>query len=55
VFGDPQPIEQTRWDLAERFGWTLEYIEGLSVAKLHEFLQVLDGRRAASGSILRRG
>jgi hypothetical protein len=32
---------------AERFGWTLEYIDNLSVAQRNKILLVLDGRKRA--------
>jgi len=32
------------WEMAERFGWSLEYVEGLSMARLHEWTQIQDGR-----------
>jgi hypothetical protein len=35
------------WNLAERFGWTLEYVEGLTMGKLREFSQIEDGRAKA--------
>lgn len=41
--GEPSPPELLVWQMAEKFGWTLEYIEGLSMAKIHEFIQVEDG------------
>lgn len=37
-------MELMRWTIAERFGWTLEYVDGLSMADLHEFIQIEDGR-----------
>ncbi len=56
MLGSPQPLEMGRWELAERFGWTLEYVDALSVDKLHEYLQVQVGRGKAARSILpRRG
>jgi hypothetical protein len=36
-----------RWALAERFGWTLDYIDSLSVADWHELIQVDDGKKKA--------
>jgi hypothetical protein len=30
--------------MAERFGWTLEYIDGLPLARLHEWSQIEDAR-----------
>jgi hypothetical protein len=39
--------------LVQETGWTLEYVDALSMADLHEFLQVLDGMSKAAGSILK--
>jgi hypothetical protein len=36
-----------RWNLAERFGWTLSEIDGLSMADLRNFFQIEDGRGKA--------
>ena len=38
------PAEFYRWHLAREFGWTLEYIDALSIADFHEYLQVADGK-----------
>lgn len=38
------PYEFWRWELAAKFGWTLEYIDALSVADFNEYIQVMDGR-----------
>ena len=38
-------MEVIRWNLAERFGWTLEYIDSLPVSVLHEFLQIQAGKK----------
>lgn len=42
--GKPAPLELVVWEMAEHFGWTLEYVEGLSVARLHQWQQITDGR-----------
>jgi hypothetical protein len=47
--GEPAPLELLRWSMAERFHWTLETIDRLSIADWHEFLQVDDGRSKARG------
>jgi hypothetical protein len=44
------PFEYIIWDLAEKFGWTIEYIENLSMAKLHEYEQVQLGKNEAKRS-----
>jgi len=31
--------------LVEETGWTLEYVDGLSVADMNEWIQVRDGER----------
>ena len=41
--GEAQPFEYIRWKMAERFGWTLEYIDELPLAEIQRFLQVEDG------------
>ena len=43
VMGEPAPLEYTVWQLAERFGWTLEYVESLPLGRLAEFYQIQDG------------
>jgi hypothetical protein len=40
-------LEFWRWEIARRFGWTLEYVDGLSLADLFEFWQIEDGRSKA--------
>ena len=36
-----------RWNLAERFGWKLEYIDALSLGDLNELSQIDDGKAKA--------
>ena len=45
------PLEYWRWELARTFGWSLEYIDGLSLADLFEYWQIEDGinKAAADG------
>ena len=45
------PPEYFIWQLAERFGWTLEYIEAMPLARWHELIQVDDGKAKAKGSL----
>jgi len=48
--GGESPLEMIIWDIAEKFGWTLEYIDSLSVQKLHDYLQIQDAKiKVASG------
>lgn len=42
-WGEGKPFEMLVWELAEKFGWTLEYVESLPMAKIHEYLQIQDG------------
>jgi hypothetical protein len=46
----PTPFELVRWQMAEKFGWTLETIDGLSMDALAEYLQVVDGMNKAAAS-----
>jgi len=41
------PFEYIRWRLAEDFGWTLDYIDNLSMAEVEKWLQVEDGKGRA--------
>ena len=41
------PFEAIRWNMAERFGWTLEYIDGLSLEDLGNFIRIQDGQAKA--------
>ena len=45
--GAPAPPELLTWELAERFGWTFEYIESLSVERIHEYIQIKDAKHKA--------
>jgi hypothetical protein len=36
-----------RWSLAEKFGWSLEYVDNLSMADIHDWIQIEDGRARA--------
>jgi len=46
-WGGDAPLEVIRWQMAERFGWTLEYVDALNLKDLHEYLQIEDGRAKA--------
>jgi hypothetical protein len=41
--GTPAPLELVRWRIAERFGWTLPEVDSMSLADLHEMMQIDDG------------
>lgn len=47
------PLAYTVWVLAERFGWSLEYAEGLPVSRIAELAQIDDARAKAGKSILK--
>jgi hypothetical protein len=36
-----------RWQMVEKFGWTLDQVDALSVADWHEYLQIQMGRNKA--------
>jgi len=46
-WGAELPLEVLRWQIAERFGWTLEYVDALNVGDLHELIQIDDGKAKA--------
>lgn len=48
------PLESLRWTMAERFGWTLDVVDALTLEDVVEFLEVEDGRQAARKSIVKR-
>ena len=48
------PNEWWRWELARGFGWSLEYVDALKLADLHEYLQIRDGESKTSTSLLRK-
>lgn len=43
------PIEAARWILAERFRWTLDQVDALSIADLQILNAVDEGRNKARG------
>jgi len=45
----PIPFELLRWQLAEKYGWTLEYIDSLSLDTLNEHFQITDGMMKSRG------
>ncbi len=45
--GAPAPKELLEWQLAERFGWTLNYIRSLTMQDLQNLFQIDDGRNKA--------
>jgi hypothetical protein len=36
-------MEYWRWHLAEQYGWTLDYVDSLSMDDMQEYYQVQDG------------
>jgi hypothetical protein len=45
--GAPAPSELVIWNLAERFGWTLEYCRSLSWQDWVDFVNIEDARKKA--------
>jgi hypothetical protein len=43
----PAPLELAWWNIAERFHWTPEVIDALTLAQLEELAQVDDGKEKA--------
>jgi hypothetical protein len=42
------PPEYWRWELAREFGWTLEYVDSLSIGNWREYWAVEDGKAKAA-------
>lgn len=53
MFGENPPDELIEWTLAEKFGWTLEYIAELPEARIMEWYAIQDGRAHAGRSIIK--
>jgi len=47
--GHARPWRLNRWELAEKFGWTLDYIDSLPLAEWHEYVMIMMGRQKARG------
>lgn len=48
------PWEYWRWEIATQTGWSLEYVDALTMADVHEYMQILDGVSKGRASILKR-
>jgi hypothetical protein len=42
------------WEMCERFGWTLEYVRGMSIADLNEWQTIAEARHAGMNERNRR-
>ncbi len=47
------PWEFWRWELVKETGWSLEYVDALSVKDFQEWVHVRDGKRKAERSLVR--
>ena len=47
------PMEFWRWELVKETGWTLDYVDALSVADFNEWLQVRDGTGKARKTLVK--
>lgn len=58
-YGEAAPWEYWRWRIARETGWALAYIDGLSLADIREYWQVVDGegraRKASAEQAARAG
>jgi hypothetical protein len=52
--GEAFPDEAMRWHLAEKFGWTLDYIDSLSLQDLIQYESICDGKAHAQDSLLKK-
>ena len=55
IGGGGMPMVYTVWKIARETGWSLEYVEGLPVGRLHEYLQIVDAEATARSSLFNRG
>lgn len=42
------PLEFWRWELVERYHWTLDYVDTLSLGDLREWFEIGDARIKAA-------
>jgi hypothetical protein len=49
------PLEWWQWEMARKFGWTLEYIESLPLGRLHQYWQIQDGEGKAQAQLSKTG
>jgi hypothetical protein len=54
IGGDKIPWAYYRWEIAREFGWTLDYVDALTLGNLQEYFQVRDGIAKARGSLLNK-
>jgi len=47
-FGAPAPGRYLYWMMAEKMGWTMDYIMKLPLGVFHEWLQIMDARAKAA-------
>ena len=55
VWGEQVPDELIVWEMAEAFGWPIEYILNLPEARWREWFAVKAGRNMARNSIIGKG
>jgi len=55
VWGEAIPDEYIIWEMAEQFGWSLEYIQTLPEARWREWLEVKRGKGLVQNSIIGKG
>ncbi len=55
VWGEDMPDEYMLWEMAEQFGWSLEYIQNLPEARWREWPNMRQGKAMARGSIIGKG
>lgn len=42
-------MEYTIWELIFKTGWTIEYIEALPMARLRDYINIMDAQAKARG------
>lgn len=43
-----------RWELVEKFGWSLEYVDSLTYADIEEYYAIVDGRSKGMSYLAKR-
>jgi len=51
AFNDELPTKAIIWSMAEKFGWSIEYIKGMNLADIQDYLQIEHGRNKAAEHI----
>ena len=48
AFKSSAPNELLLWNMAERFGWTLDYVRSVNMSDINDYIQITDGKAKAA-------